>query len=98
MKNKGNNDLGRSEVAELLAAAIKASPKSQAKIAQEVGFKSKNFLTMVKQGSSKLPIEKVPEVAAVLKIDAKFLLKKCYQEYQPGRWEVLKSIYPELSN
>lgn len=37
--------------------------KTQAEIAAQAGFTNANFLSMLKAGSSKLPIDRVPDLA-----------------------------------
>ena len=37
--------------------------KSQAEIAEEAGFLNANMLTMLKQGATKLPLDRVPALA-----------------------------------
>lgn len=82
-----------SVVAEMLTVAINGSPKTQLQIAQEVGFDSANMVTMVKQGRSKLPIAKVQLVADCLELDARDLLIKCMEEYQPKEWAVIREVF-----
>lgn len=47
--------------------------KSQAQIATEAGFAQANMLAMLKSGASKLPLDRVPGLAAALECDPKFL-------------------------
>lgn len=48
--------------------------KSQAQIAMEVGFNNTNVLAMIKLGSAKLPIDRVPKLAVALETDPAWLL------------------------
>lgn len=48
--------------------------KTQAEIAAEVGFKNVNMLAIIKGGSSRLPIDRVPALAAALDVDPARLL------------------------
>jgi len=48
--------------------------KSQAQIAIEVGFNNPNVLAMIKLGAAKLPIDRVPKLAAALETDPAWLL------------------------
>jgi hypothetical protein len=47
--------------------------KSQAAIAAEAGFRHANMLAMIKNGSSKLPLDRVPGLARALDCDAALL-------------------------
>ena len=49
--------------------------KSQAAIAAEAGFRQPNMLAMIKSGSSKLPLDRVPGLARALDCDAALLFR-----------------------
>ena len=44
--------------------------KTQAEIAAEAGFTNVNMLSMIKTGATRLPIDRVPALAAALDVDA----------------------------
>ena len=49
--------------------------KSQAEIAEEAGFVNPNMVTMIKQGATKLPLDRVPALAKALECDPSLLLR-----------------------
>lgn len=49
--------------------------KNQADIAAQAGFANANFLSMLKAGSSKLPIDRVSDLARALDADPAYLLR-----------------------
>lgn len=49
--------------------------KTQARIASEAGFPNPNVVTMIKQGSSKLALDRVPAMAIALDCDPALLLR-----------------------
>ena len=49
--------------------------KSQIEIAVEAGFVSQNMVAMLKSGSSKLPLDRVPSLACALECDPAYLLR-----------------------
>jgi hypothetical protein len=49
--------------------------KSQAQIADEAGFVNPNILSMLKVGKSKLPLDRVPALAAALDVDPSWLFR-----------------------
>jgi hypothetical protein len=51
------------------------SRKSQREIALQAGFPNPNVLSMLKAGSSKLAIDRVPALAAALEVDPRYLLR-----------------------
>ena len=80
-------------VAEYLTAQIKVCGKSQKQIAEEVGFPKANILTMVKHGTTKVPIHRVPALAKSLGVDKERLMRMVLEEYQP---EILRAIEDSL--
>ena len=92
-KEKEEKFVTESTVARFLTDAINRSSKSQMQIAAECGFTSTNMVTMVKQGRSKMPIQKVKLMADSLGVDARLLMKMCFEEYQPGAWEVIEEVF-----
>jgi transcriptional regulator with XRE-family HTH domain len=81
-----------SPTANLLAYYIDQSPMTQAEIAQRVGYKRPNVLSMFKTGVSPVPIAKIPILAEVLEIDAIRFLRTALQEYHPELLEVIESV------
>lgn len=49
--------------------------KSQGQIAEEAGFPNANMITMMKQGVSKLAIDRVPAMARALECDPAYLMR-----------------------
>jgi hypothetical protein len=47
--------------------------KSQAQIAEEAGFINPNMIAMLKNGSTKLPLDRVPSLATALNSDPRML-------------------------
>ena len=46
-----------------------AGKKSQREIAIQAGFPNPNYVSMIKAGSSKLPLDRVPSMAKALDVD-----------------------------
>ncbi len=49
--------------------------KSQSQIAKEAGFPNPNMVTMIKNGASKLALDRVPSMARGLECDPAFLME-----------------------
>jgi len=80
-------------VAEYLAAQIALSGKTQTDIAREVGYeRGKNIVNMIKQGVTKLPINKVSLFAKALGVDPLHLLRLTLSEYMPDTWAAIDEI------
>lgn len=55
--------------------------KSQAEIATEAGFTSTNMLAMIKNGATRLPLDRVPALAEALKVDPARLLQLALEQW-----------------
>lgn len=80
-------------VAEYIWGQIDLCGKSQKQIAEEVGFPRANILTMIKHGTTRVPIRRVPALAKALGVDPAKLMKMVLEEYQP---EILRAIEGSL--
>ena len=54
--------------------------KTQAEIAAEAGFTNVNMLSMIKTGATRLPIDRVPTLAAALDVDAARLFQLALEQ------------------
>ncbi len=54
--------------------------KSQAQIAEEVGFINPNMIAMLKSGATKLPLDRVASLAAALECDPRMLFNLALQQ------------------
>ena len=69
------------KVAEYLTAQIDICGKSQKQIAEEVGFPKANVLTMMKHGTTRIPIHRVPALAKSLGVDPAKFMRMVLAEY-----------------
>ncbi|NGO55482.1 XRE family transcriptional regulator [Allomesorhizobium camelthorni] len=56
------------------------STKTQTAIATEAGFRTPNMLAMIKNGSAKLPLDRVPGLAKALDCDAAMLFRMAVEQ------------------
>ncbi len=77
-----NTPYGNTPLAHFLDRQIlKLRPrKSQRDIALEAGFRNPNFLSMLKGGTSKLALDRVPALAAALEVDPRLLLRLALEQ------------------
>jgi len=54
--------------------------KSQGQIASEVGFPNPNMVTMIKNGTSKLALDRVPSMARALECDPAYLMRLAMEQ------------------
>ncbi|SUZ32417.1 hypothetical protein ROE7235_02175 [Roseibaca ekhonensis] len=49
--------------------------KTQAEIAAEAGFVNANFMSLLKSGRNKVPLDRVPSLARALEVDPAYLMR-----------------------
>ena len=91
MRKKSNKS-----VAEYLSDQIEQSPKSQLEIAEEAGFEKPNVITMLKQGTMKIPLNRVGPLATALGINPRHLLRRVLEEYAPETWHAFEQSLGHL--
>mgnify|MGYP006308564115 FL=1 len=77
------------KTAHFLKTAIENSGLTQREIARRAGFPKPNFISMMKTGETKVPIDRIPALAEALDIPAIDFLRIAMREYQPEVWTVL---------
>lgn len=81
-----------SPTARKLSDAIDASDLTQREIADRVGFKHSNIISMLKSGETRVPLNQIPALAQTPGMDERDFLIVAIQEYHPGVNEVLAEI------
>lgn len=74
---------GHAWFSQRIRASIMASGKSQKEIADRLGYTHQNMITMIKQGHTRLPQEKVVLLAQALGEPPALLLRDWLQTYMP---------------
>ncbi len=81
-----------SQVARFIAARIEATGQLQKDIAVKCGFEKPNIITMIKQGTTRLPLDKIGPMAIALGVDPVQLFKMCMEEYHPATWKAIAPL------
>ena len=81
-----------SPTASMLAKAIEQSDMTQREIADRVGFKHSNIISMIKSGETRVPLERIPALAQTLGMNEREFLLLAIEEYHPGVHEVLVEV------
>ena len=58
-----------------LERLINDSDKSQVRLSEELGYDNQNMITMIKQGKTRVPLEKVVPLARALDVDPSALIQ-----------------------
>lgn len=80
------------KVADYIGQQILLSGKAQREIAAEIGYDKPNVITMFKQGTTKVPMNKVALLAKSLGVDPLHLLRLVMSEYMPETWAIISDI------
>ncbi len=80
-------------VAEYIDWQVNLCGKSQKQIAEEAGFNKPNVISMLKQGTTKVPLDKVGRVAKALEVDPVHLFKMCLREYYPDTYKEVEKMF-----
>ncbi len=79
----------KSATAAFLSLAIDDSSLTHREIARRAGFAKPNVISMMKSGEMKVPIDRIPCLAAALGVSPFDFIRIAMEEYQPQVWEVL---------
>lgn len=79
-------------VAEFIAERLAVIDKTQREVATECGFEHPNVITMFKQGTTKLPLNRIGPLAKALDVDPAHLLRLAMLEYMPDTWESIENV------
>jgi transcriptional regulator with XRE-family HTH domain len=80
----------KTTVAKFLSEQIDLCPMSQREVAAAIGFDSPNIITMLKQGHTKVPLNRVGALAAVLGINPAHFMRMVLEEYIPETWDAVE--------
>lgn len=86
----------RHDIALRLTTLIEASGKTQREIAIEAGFPSQNIISMIKNGDTKVPLNRIPALAKALGVDPRDLFADCLEAYEPELFKVFAACAPGL--
>lgn len=77
-----------------IVLGLQRTGKTQRQIASEIGYDKPNIITMFKTGITRVPLGRVPRLAASLDLDAPKLVRLWFEQYEPEAWS---AIGPELA-
>ncbi|EHP7135701.1 XRE family transcriptional regulator [Salmonella enterica subsp. enterica serovar Thompson] len=83
-------EIKQGRYAAYIDSLITISPKSQATIAKEIGYKNANNLSLIKSGKIPLPVDKVRALAKALDADPVRLMLMVLEERHPELLEFFR--------
>ena len=86
------SEKSKSPTARLFTFYVELSPLTQRVVAEQIGYNKSNIITMFKRGDTPIPINKIPIICEVLKIDPKRFLRTALAEYHPEMLSAIEQI------
>lgn len=87
------SEVSSSKVAAFIAAAIERSGKTQLEISAEAGFPRSSVLSMIKQGQTKMPLARIPQMARALEVDEVEFFRLAMGEYMPELLRICDQMF-----
>ena len=81
---------------EQIEAQQAALALSDQELCEAVGFERTIMLTLIKSGTMKMPITKIPALAAALEIDPAELFRSALRESDPALSQVIEQVFNPL--
>jgi transcriptional regulator with XRE-family HTH domain len=84
------------KIHEFLAAQLdiaKSMGKTQRDVAAALGYEKPNPINMMKQGTMKVPLDKVPALAKALNVDPAFLFRLALMQYWPEAADTIAQVF-----
>ena len=79
-----------------IAQSIDVSGRTQAEIAADCDYQKPNIITMFKQGSTKIPLGKVPCLANAMGVAPAKLMRLVLQTYYPDVHKTLSDVFGDI--
>ena len=84
-----------SSIAVFLTDRIATVKKNQREIAREIGYDKPNMISMFKSGATKVPLEKIPQLAKALDVDPIHLFRLGLDQYWPDLKETIAGMFDQ---
>jgi hypothetical protein len=69
---------------------------SQGDIADALGYPRANIISMFKTGHTRVPLEKIPDLAKAIRVDPALLMRLGLDQYWPGKLDVLARMFSNI--
>ncbi len=67
-----------------------------AEIARKVGYPRGHILSMFRADQAKVPLDKIPVLAAALDVDVGHLMRLGLEQYWPGKMDVITKVFSRI--
>jgi hypothetical protein len=81
------------ELAEYLSKLADMSRETRTALAEKIGFRRPNILSMVLLGKTRLPLDKIHPFARAVGADPNHLARLCLETYEPVTWKLVQQMY-----
>jgi len=82
-----------SPTAEFLKRALDQAPLTQREVADRAGLPTPNVHSMMKNGDTKVPLSRIPDLARACEVNPATFIKIAMKEYHPEAWVILEDIF-----
>lgn len=65
-------------------------------IAHKLGYPKSNIISMFKTGETKVPLDKIPDLAEALHVDVAHLMRLGLEQYWPERMGVITEVFSRM--
>lgn len=89
-------DLDTGPLAEVIRDRQLALGKSDEELSHDIGFATGTVIALIKCGTMKMPVSKIPALARALGVDAKALLTMALTEQSPELLAAIREVYYPL--
>lgn len=78
---------------EFLSDKIDQSGIKQSDMAEELNFDRPNIISMFKAGKTRVPLRCIPQMAKILNLDPKMMLRRAMLEYAPETLRAVEQVF-----
>lgn len=97
-QDKVGKPFANNKLTKWLDAALDASPKTAAEIAENIGYKFPNMISMIRSGATALPWDKIIPLARELEFDPRALMVLWFEQHHPDRLSDIRKIFaPQIT-
>lgn len=79
-------------VSKYLEQQLAVCGRSQRDVATDTGYTNPNIMTMFKNGSTKVPVNKIAPLAKALGVDPVHFIRLALSEYVPEMWDAIEDV------
>jgi hypothetical protein len=96
-KSDQNSPAPAASFVEYLQFAFDRSPKTEAEIARELGYSKPEIIKLMRSGTTKVPIDRIPALARSLNVEPAHMMTLALEDYAPQMLRALEETFEFLA-